>query len=185
MSPTPARPRSRSSPNSLVEWLVPSHSTQLTGVADGTVPVNADLGTLYGDPDIFGVNPSPTVTVPTVRGAELGGVPWAMYIQQTGPFPATGAPSGTADAGLVAHTRLFDDAVTTSTGDVWEQTVDPAGAYTPLVLAPGEAGTIDITFDATGPAGTHVNGTIDIDTFSDLTGSGDALATIPYAYTTS
>ena len=55
--------------------------------------------------------------------------------------------------------------------------------YNPLVLHPGETGTITVKFRPNGPAGTKVRGAIFIDTYHEDTGSGDELDAVPYRYT--
>jgi len=51
------------------------------------------------------------------------------------------------------------------------------------VLRPGESGTITVTVTPHGPAGTGVDGVLYVDSFTDVTDSGDELAAIPYRYT--
>ena len=63
--------------------------------------------------------------------------------------------------------NAFDSAVTSDTGDVWQQAVDPEAApYTPLTLAPGQAGTINVVFTPNAAPGTVVSGWVAIDTFN-------------------
>jgi hypothetical protein len=73
--------------------------------------------------------------------------------------------------------------VTASTGDVWAETVNPNATYNPLTLAPGQTGTIALTFTPSAPKGTVVRGFIGVDTFNSFTLAGDQLANIPYTYT--
>ena len=82
----------------------------------------------------------------------------------------------------VANTNPFDFNVTSTSGDVWAQSVDPKAPYTPLSLGPGETGTITVTFPPSGHRGKVVRGFLGVDTFNLDTFSGDEVATIPYQY---
>jgi hypothetical protein len=60
--------------------------------------------------------------------------------------------------------------------------VNASAPYKPLTLAPGQTGTITLTFTPTAPRGTVVHGFIGVDTFNAATASGDELRNIPYTY---
>jgi len=51
-----------------------------------------------------------------------------------------------------------------------------------LTLAPGQTGTITVTFTPSAPKGTAVGGFIGVDTFNGYTVAGDELVNIPYSY---
>jgi hypothetical protein len=103
--------------------------------------------------------------------------------EPTGPFGASGVPAGSsADLVGIADTNPFDANVTASSGDVWAQSVDPNAPYTPLSLAPGQSGTITLTFSSPGKKGKVVRGFVDVDTFNLASLGGDEVTTIPYAY---
>jgi len=92
--------------------------------------------------------------------------------------------NGTANIGLVAHTQLFDPAVTSSTGNAWLGTVRAnAPAVTPLVLQPGQSGTISVTVTPTAPKGTKVSGLLYLDDYNQFANAGDSLKAFPYSYT--
>src|SRR5262249_2018096 len=99
-----------------------------------------------------------------------------------GPFPG-GAASGSVDLAGVAEMNPFDSAVTASTGDVWQLSVDPNAldSYAPLTLAPGQSGTITVKITPAAAAGV-VRGFVAIDTFNADSLSGDVVAVLPYAY---
>jgi hypothetical protein len=107
---------------------------------------------------------------------------WAAIPEEQGPFPDTGAPHATANVAAEAVTQLFDSAVNSSTGDVWAEAVDPTATFTPLLLAPGQTGTITVQITPSAPAGTVVSGSLQVDTFTPFTGSGDQIVAVPYAY---
>jgi hypothetical protein len=89
---------------------------------------------------------------------------------------------------MTAHTKGFDPAVTSSTGDVWLASTNPATTFSPLVLNPGQTGTINVTITPSGASGTQITGTLYVDDF--VSGvppygqlGGDELAAFPYSYT--
>jgi hypothetical protein len=82
----------------------------------------------------------------------------------------------------VANTNPFDSAVTSTSGDVWEQSVNASAPYSPLTLNPGQKGTITLTITPNAPKGTVIHGFIGVDTVNLATVSGDELVNIPYTY---
>ena len=72
--------------------------------------------------------------------------------------------------------------MTSSTGDVWAEAVDPTATFTPLLLAPGQTGTITIQITPSASAGTIVSGSLQVDTFTPFTDSGDQVVAVPYVY---
>jgi hypothetical protein len=173
------------------EWLVPTEVTELDGTAVGDQPVNMDFFFQSGDPDVYGAASGNTASV-QVNASEVSYGVWETDIGQNGPF-AGPAPSGTVTASVSAVGQLFDPAVTSSTGDVWQLGVtggdgssisSPAcpGAG-PLIVAPGASSTICVTITPSGAAGTTVHGNLYIDSISFALSQGDELAALPYAYT--
>jgi Subtilase family len=161
-------------------WLVPTNTNALVVGAQGTVPITMDVGAQFGDPDVlglsFGNNSVASLTAPEVAPGIFFGIPEA-----TGPF--TSGTTGTVNLAAVANTNPFDSAVTSTSGDVWAQSVDATAPYTPLTLDPGQTGTITLTITPSAPKGTVVRGFIGVDTFNLGTLSGDELVNIPYTYT--
>jgi hypothetical protein len=54
--------------------------------------------------------------------------------------------------------------------------------YTPLQLAPGQSGTITVTFTPRGEKGDKVNGILYVDDFSQRTLAGNEQLSFPYSY---
>jgi hypothetical protein len=78
----------------------------------------------------------------------------------------------------------FDPAVAADSGNAWELlTTGGGGTFNPLVLAPGQARTINVTITPAGAAGTTVSGFLYIDTSNFDTSTGDEVVRIPYSYT--
>ncbi len=65
---------------------------------------------------------------------------------------------------------------------MWQQSVDGTAPYSPLSLAPGQTGTISLTFMPSGRKGQVVRGFLDVDTFNLFTDGGDEVTSIPYSY---
>jgi subtilisin family serine protease len=161
-------------------WLVPTNTNLLTVAAQGTVPITMDTEQQFGDPDVLGVsfgdNSVSAEAAPEVAPGFEVALPDA-----TGPF--TAGTTGTVNLAAVANTNPFDSAVTSSTGDVWAQSVNASAPYSPLTLGPGQTGTITLTITPNAAGGTVVRGFIGVDTLDLATGSGDELINIPYSYT--
>ena len=82
----------------------------------------------------------------------------------------------------LANTYAFDPAVSSSTGDVWAQSVDPSASSAPVSIAPGATAAIQVTITPGGRRQRVVHGFIGVDTFNLATVSGDEVQRIPYAY---
>jgi hypothetical protein len=163
-------------------WFVPTNTNNLIVVAQGTVPITMETSYFSGDPDVGGVS-SGNAAVSTVKAPELAPSFYFGLPEPTGPFGATGVPSGASvNLAAVANTNRFDSAVSADTGDVWAQSVDATAPYSPLTLGPGDTGTITLTITANARNGTVVRGFVDVDTFNLVSLGGDRLTTIPYAY---
>ena len=160
-------------------WLVPTNTNALAVAAQGTVPITMDVSWAFGDPDFLGVsfgnNSAAALAAPEVAPGFFFGIPEA-----TGPF--TAPTTGTVNLAAVANTNPFDSAVTSTSGDVWAQSVNASAPYSPLTLDPGQTGTITLTITPNAPKGTVVHGFIGVDTFNLATASGDELVNIPYSY---
>ena len=79
--------------------------------------------------------------------------------------------------------RLSTDAWEVTGGDVWADLTFGTQTYNPLVLAPGESGTINLLIAPNAPVGTVVSGYLYIDTFNGNLYTGDEVVSIPYTYT--
>ncbi len=164
-------------------WLVPPDTNALATFAQANIPIHSEAGYFSGDPDVGGVSFGDAAvtreTAPELAPGFYFGIP-----EPTCPCGANGVPAGSQVANLaaVANTNPFDTNVTSSTGDAWEQSVDPSAPYTPLSIGPGQTGQITLTFTPSGHRGQVVRGFIDVDTFNLASLSGDKVTTIPYEY---
>ncbi|MBV9050104.1 MAG: S8 family serine peptidase, partial [Solirubrobacterales bacterium] len=172
-------------------YLIPSHSTAWTGVATttGSTPIQFDLGAPWGDPDVastVGTQVSASFAAPEVAPGLTG-----MFPTVVGPFGPTGAPTEPVHTTLTVATSPFDAAVSSQTGDLWLASTDPSQltGFSPVIVGPGQTGTIPVTITPSGPSGTHVSGTLYIDDTNEFAfqgffaPSGNDVAAIPYSYT--
>jgi hypothetical protein len=192
-------------------WLVPTETQQLTLSAVADQPVNADFFYLSGEPDQYSAAVGNGATV-VVNAAQVSPGIWETDIGQTGPFSGP-APAGTVTVSASAQGNLFDPAISSTTGDIWQEGVDPSAdpqmtaqivagqrnlnavrngagpsdtpppATGPVLLAPGQSTTITVTITPSAPSGSVVSGTLYIDDFNSFTDGGDELAAFPYTYT--
>jgi hypothetical protein len=188
-------------------FYVPPESTSLSIVAestDPTTPLNMDIENANGaSPDGGTGSPDIEATpffdpVTGDYGAAAGSeapevVPglWYGLPTEIGPYAATGAMTSTVLTAGDVNTQQFDTTVSSSTGDPYGiLTGVLSGPYTPLTLAPGATGTITVSIIPAGSTGTAVLGTLYVDALNQnsttsglITGIGDELVAIPYAYT--
>jgi hypothetical protein len=163
-------------------YLVPTETNSVDAFAQASEPVTFDFG--WGDPDLAAVSSGNSAAAHYASQVATPGI-WSITPDPIGPFdgPAT---QGTVSTALVAHTRGFDLDASSSTGDVWQQTVDPnAPAFTPVTLAPGGQGRLTLTLTPSGRKGRTVRGTLYVDVFSNTLALGGELVALPYEYTVS
>jgi hypothetical protein len=152
--------------------------------ATNSASAHVQLFSISGQPEVLG-RPNPqNVATASVSAAEVQPGPWSASTSLVGPFPPGGAPPATSKFEAVVHTQLFDDAVTSSTGNMWLTAVRPdPSKFTPLTLNPGETGTISVTITPRGPQGSVVSGVLYLDDFNEFSQTGDELKAFPYTYT--
>jgi hypothetical protein len=187
--------------SSFPEWLVPTQTSSVTVAASANVPIELAYGAyapcpciVAADPEFFGP-PTATTTAYNAAGSYTpkGGIVtpgnWYSLASEIGPYP-DGAPAGLVNESLSATMKPFDPAVTSSTGDFWLGSVEPAalGSFTPMTVNPGQSVVINVTITPTGTAGTVVGGTLYVDSYVSALppggqATGDELAAIPYSYT--
>lgn len=160
-------------------FIIPTQSDTVFAAAQATAPVTFDWG--FGDPDVesrsFGNNAVGVLSAP-----ELTPGLWGLSPSLIGPF--TGPATGTVNTGMVAHARVFDLTVSSSTGDVEYGYINPsAPAATPVVIPPGGSAAIPVTFTASDPKGTVVSGDLFVDDNQPSDASANEISAIPYLYT--
>jgi hypothetical protein len=100
------------------QWVVPTETSQVTFQASATQPVNLDVLYGSGEPEVYSAAQGNGATV-RVQAPQVSPGVWIADVGQTGPFDGP-APAGTVSLTAVAHGQLFDPALTSSTGDVWQ-----------------------------------------------------------------
>ena len=109
---------------------------------------------------------------------------WIETASLIGPYGAGGAPTELVKLSAAAIMQPFDGAFSADSGDLWANSVLGTHTFRPLILAPGQSGSINIaiTPDQT-QVGKTVSGFLYIDSYSDETGTGDEIVRFPYRYT--
>ncbi|HXM54483.1 MAG TPA: S8 family serine peptidase [Candidatus Dormibacteraeota bacterium] len=162
-------------------FLIPTDSDQLVIVANGSEPIQMDVNPNFGDPDIEGLSfANASVAVDTAPEVTPGA--WFALPTQVGPFGATGSSPSVVDTAAAVDANLFDAAVTSDTGSLWLLAVDETAPFSPLILDPGQTGTITVTITPNAARGTVVRGALEVDTFNPNTLSGDEVIALPYVY---
>lgn len=120
---------------------------------------------------------------------------WFTTVSELGPFTDAGAPAGRTTITASMRTAGFDPAVTSSTDDPFRIAIDPTsdGFGNPVLIPPGQVGTIQVTITPQGKKGSVVRGHLNLVTPSTLptgpqTGlpfftTGAVISTLPYTYT--
>jgi hypothetical protein len=163
-------------------FVVPTETDRIVVAAQGSAPILMSIQGAFGGPRREGVSLPGNFSIATDAAPQVAPGLWSAIPVEQGPFPATGATPATANLAVVAETHPFDGAVTSSSGDVWQQTVNAAAPYTPLTLAPGASGLITVTFTPSAARGSVVRGSLEVSTFNPATISGDQVISVPYAY---
>ncbi|MBV9048438.1 MAG: S8 family serine peptidase [Solirubrobacterales bacterium] len=182
-------------------FLVPTHTTAIYPVAQtaGPTPIEFDAQAPAGDPDIGSTTGTSVAGMFTANPVAPGA--WDIAPDVVGPFDATGVPSENVTTAMTTTSSAFDPSVSSATGDLWQASADPSAltGLSPVIIGPGQTGTIAVTITPQGSAGSHISGTLYVDV-EDLfafqvnpnvvnlsTGNpqpnGSEVAAIPYSYT--
>jgi subtilase family protein len=176
-----------------VIWLVPTQTSGISVSQASTLPAMFDFSPFAGDPDLASSHKALCSTAASASYIPSGGTVtsgfWSATPSECGPYPS-GEPAASATLSMTAQTKLFDPTVTSSTSDVWLASTNPAASFSPLVLNPGQSGTISVTITPAGAPGTVVQGTLYLDDFvagvpppAYGQSGGDELAAFSYSYT--
>jgi hypothetical protein len=169
-----------SDPSTVPQFIVPPFSTHLDVAALSTVPITMSTSPDFGTPEVeagsFGPFAEATLNAPDIPASI-----WGCPPSEVGPFPS-GAVSTTFACGADATTATFDPAVDSATGNIWSALEGLTPNYAPLVLGPGQSGTITVTITPSGHTGAIFSGSLAVETFSFFTVSSDLVASLPYTY---
>ncbi|HYA00489.1 MAG TPA: S8 family serine peptidase [Candidatus Binatia bacterium] len=163
------------------QFLVPPYTPAAELAATSTVPITLDTSPDFGTPDVEALSfGDDAIAVMTAN--ELPASIWSCAPSEQGPFSTT-AVNTTYSCGALGLTDAFAPDIATSAGNLWQDVELGTSTYNPLVLAPGQSGTIQVTITPTDPSGTHVSGFLSLETFNFNTFSSDEVTSFPYAYT--
>jgi hypothetical protein len=170
---------------------LPTQASIAAFVAQASVPINMDsendVGTGVGgtgSPDIFAKSVGNNTVVAMISEPEIPYSAWFSIPSEIGPYGPSGAPTASVSTSAFVLMKPFDAAVSADSGDIWADLVLNTNTFNPLVLAPGQTGTINVTItpDAT-MKGKTVTGFIYVDTFNPVVTTGDEVVSLPYSYT--
>jgi hypothetical protein len=178
-------------------FIVPTETETLTVTQTAAVATMFDMYPFAGDPLLasasFGAS-SLCSTTPSVsyspKGKKVTAGGWYVEPTTCGPYTGTGSLT-IVNLSVVATAKAFDPTVNSSTGDYWLQAFNPfTNVFTPLVLGPGQSGTINVTITPAGPPHFVVKGTLYLsDSFQSIPppgetqSSADEVVALPYEYT--
>ncbi len=177
-------------------WFVPTETSSVSLAQTSTLPAMFDYEPYNGDPlfasaklghALCSASDTASSTYAPSGGKVTAGF-WLAEPTECGPYSGS-APAGSATITMTAMAKPFDAAVTSATGDLWLYSVNPAySLFSPLVLYPGQTGTIQVTITPSGASGTVVTGTLYVGSYDGgpapyYNSSGDELAAFPYSYT--
>jgi hypothetical protein len=179
------------------DWFVPTETSAVSVTQTSSLPTMFDFGPFAGDPDLSSHAPGAAPLCSTSSSGNdtpPGGVVtagfWFATPSECGPYPAGGAPAGTASVAMTAQIKPFDSSVTSQTGDIEPAATNPATSFSPIVINPGQTATVNVTITPSAASGTVVSGNLYVDDFDTnvpppVTSqeSGDEVAALPYAYT--
>jgi hypothetical protein len=179
-------------------WLVPTDTESITLSAEASVPVTFDWGPGVGDPDL-GATTAGDNAVGNWSAAPITSGLWLADPAEIGPFGDNPPPTVKTAMAATVKTQPFDSSVTSKTGDMWLQSVDPSAHVKAVVVQAGQVAEIPVTITPSGQAGNVVSGTLYVDELSELPSSaanalnyqpgqdwfpgGAQVAALPYEYT--
>ena len=178
-------------PGTCGQFILPPESSTIQFTAKSTAPINMDafnnvgfLVGITGSPDIFAKKAGPNTVVASLTEPVIPWGTWNVVPALIGPFGSPGALTKPVTMTALATMKKFDLTMSSDTGDAWAAFTLGSGTVDPLVLGPGESGTITLKIKpSAGDVGKSVTGFVYIDTFNSVVGTGDEVVRIPYAYT--
>ncbi len=178
-------------PGACGAFIVPTETSAAAFVAQSTVPINMDafnsVGTGVGgtgSPDIFAKPVASDTVAAFLAEPEVPYSFWVVVPSLIGPYGPAGATTEPVSTSAFAFTQSFDSTVSADSGDLWTDLTLNTNTFNPLVLAPGQSGTINLTITPNAnDVGKTVTGFVYIDTFDFNVFTGDETVRIPYSYT--
>jgi hypothetical protein len=174
-------------------FVLPTEVGTIQFFATATAPIEMDAYNFVGanvggtgNPDIFAAPAGPDSVLATLTEPEVPWSTWETVPSLIGPYGPAGAPTTPVATAAFALMQPFDGSMSATSGDLWADLVFGTQTYSPLVLAPGESGTITVTLTPdTSAVGSTISGYLYVDTFNPDVSTGDELVRFPYSYTIS
>lgn len=170
---------------------VPPEAGTVAFLAQSSEPINMDVFNdagsgvgATGSPDLFAIPTGPDSVSATLTTREVPYGLWVLVPSLIGPYPTQAPQNVPFSTSAVALMQPFDAAVSADSGDAWPILTFGTGSFSPLVLLPGQSGTINVTITPD-PAkvGQVVSGFLYIDTYHPAVSTGDEVVRLPYSYT--
>ena len=177
------------------EYLVPPGSTSLTASVASPSPVTTQAAWAFGTPFVASAGPPSDSPSVTLSASTISPGTWAVDSVLGGPFGRQGVAPVQIQAAMDVTTLGFDPAMSTTGGDLWEQSTDPTASFTPVDAAAGQTVVLPVTIVPSGSPGTVVSGTLYVDVATpgdgDYTDNADSgtveaaseVVALPYEYT--
>ncbi|MGO9935036.1 MAG: S8 family serine peptidase [Steroidobacteraceae bacterium] len=172
-------------------FVVPPETASVQFLAQSVVPINADAYNdvgynvgFTGSPDLYAKSAGPNTVLASLSEPEVPFGGWVLVPSLIGPYGPAGAPTEPVTMNAFGLMQPFDAAAAADSGDVWSDIMFGTNTFNPLLLAPGQAGVVNLTItpDAT-QVGKVVSGFVYIDTWNPTVQTGDEMVRIPYSYT--
>ena len=178
-------------PGTVQCYYVPTQVSSIEFLGQSKVPLQMDVYNFVGynvagtgNPDIFAQPVATDTVAATLTEPEVPYSLWVAVPSLIGPYGASGAPTEPVVTTAYATMKPFDTAMSADSGDIWADLLFGTNTFNPLVLAPGESGTITVTVTPDPSlVGKTVSGFIYIDTFNGVVSTGDETVAKPYIYT--
>jgi hypothetical protein len=180
-------------PSACLQVVVPTEVSDIQFIAQSPVPIDMDAFPYSGSgiagtnsPDIFAKRVSAHTIVASLRVPEVPYGYWIAFPSNIGPYGSAGAPTAPVNTRAIIFMQPFDPSISADSGDFWADQVFLTNTYDPLMLAPGQSGTINLTITPDpSQIGKSISGFIYIDTYNGVVLTGDEVVRMPYRYTIS
>lgn len=180
-------------PGACLQVVVPTEVSDIQFFAQSPDPIDLIALNYAGyeiagteSPELFARKVSDDTIVASLRVPEVPYGFWDAFPSNIGPYGAGGAPTIPVNTTAIATMQPFDPTVSADSGDFWADQVFLTNTYNPLILAPGQSGTINLTITPDRrQIGKSISGFIYIDTYNEFVLTGDEVLRMPYRYTIS
>ena len=177
-------------PGTCSGYVLPTEVSDVEFTAESPAPITMDAyvdvgwGVSIESPDVYAARIAAHTVAATLNELEVPYGLWIVAPALVGPFGPAGALTAPVTTGAQVTMLQFDPAVTADSGDFWADQTFASFSYVPLILAPGESGTIYVTIKPDPKdEGKLVEGYLFIDTYNPIITTGDEAFRLPYSYT--